>query len=335
MRWSHLVPVAAILALAAPAPASLAETRRLRAVVEWEALYQEIRALQTANPARAAILERAAAVAIVANPLVDGDLKDLLSVNGLVNKAVHSPTQPQSLRDAFATLTTALGGIASGVLDDFEDEIDTFASVNPDRSVAKQRAALAKARGIVSKALEKPAAQFAQQAIQFRKALDVVRSAKLFPYVARGRKGDCVGGSRIALDKGEYAFGPWAIYDFDSQSIQGTWFEANWGNARVQRNAQDVPTMLSLNFGYCDGRNTSISNLQFNIQDPAPGTFQVANSVGAFQRGPGFASPLTSGSSLTITALNLEDGIVAGTFTFQANNGAGQGSGEFVLRIDP
>ncbi len=334
MRWSGLLPAAALIALAAPAPAGLPVTRRLRAVNEWNAVYLEIQALAEANPARAGKLERPAALSLVANPLVDGDLQDLVTINGLVGKAVNAPTQPQSVRDAFSALALALGGITSGVLDDFEEEIDTFASVNPDRNVTKQRKALEKARGIVAKALERPATQYAQQAIQFGKALAAVRSAKLFPYVAKARKGDCVGGSRIPLDKGEFAYGPWAIFDFDSQSVEGTWFEANWGNATVRTNDQGVPTLLSLNFGYCDGRNTSISNLQVNLQNPGVGTFGLGSNVGAFQRGPGFASPLTSNSSLTITALNLEDGFVAGRFSFQSNNGAGQGSGDFVIRID-
>lgn len=335
MRWSRVVSVAALVAFAAPSPAELPVTRRLRAVNEWNTVYLEILALAEANPTRAGKLERPATLSLVANPLVDGDLQDLVTINGLVNKAVHAPTQPQSVRDAFSALAIALGALTTGTLDDFEEEIETFVSVNPDRNVTKQRKALEKARGIVAKALERPATQYAQQAIQFRKALDAVRSAKLFPYVAKARKGDCVGGSRIPLDKGEFAYGPWAIYDFDSQSVEGTWFEANWGSAQVRTNDQGEPTLLSLNFGYCDGRNTSISNLQFSIQNPDVGTFGVGGNVGAFQRGPGFASPLTSNSSLTITAFNLEDGFVAGRFNFVSNNGAGQGSGDFVMRIDP
>ena len=334
MRWSHTVVVASFLVAASAAigAARPLETRRLRAVVEWDDLYVQITDLADQTPSRAAKLTKAADFALRANPLLSGDLHDVIEVNGMVERAVHTPDQPQALRDAFENLTAALGNITNLVLDDFQEEIDTFVSVNPDKSVKRQLKALDAARTLVGKAAQKKS--FAQKAIVLRKALDKVSRVKLFPFVAKARKGDCVGGARIPLQKGESAFGPWAIYDFDSQAVEATYFEANWGGAQVLLNDQGQPRNLALAFGYCDGRNKSITSLNFSIANPAVGTFTLGNSIGAFHRGPGFGINLTSGSTLTITSLNLVDGYVAGTFDFVATNGAGRGTGEFVMRID-
>lgn len=337
MRWilglvASFVVVAAVAADVAAAPF---ETRRLRAVAEWNAVYVEINATAGQFPDAAGKLQKAANLAQSANPQLDGDLDDLIQVNALVGKAVHGPLQPQTLKDAFAELGTKLMEITSLVLDDFEEEIATFVSVNPDRKVTKQEKALRKARAIVAKAAEKPPLQYGARAGQLRKALAAIRSQKLFPFVSKARKGECVGGSRIPLQKGEYAYGPWAIYDFDSQSVEATWFEANWGSAVVAKDDQGTPTHLSLYFGYCDGRSKSVTSVECSIANPGEGTFGLGNSVGGYHRGLGFGINMTTGSTLTITSLNLEDGFVAGKIDFVATNGTGRGTAEFVMRIDP
>lgn len=304
-------------------------TRRLRAAPQWNLLLSEILALKEAHPDQAGRLQQAADLASFPSLTVSLDLVDVVSVSSLVGKAVHAPTWPQSLTDAFAGVAEALGVITEGVLGDFEQEIATFLAANPDRNVSKQRKALDAARSIVGKAAE--AASASRKAYLLRKAVDKVRAAKLFPFVVKPPKGKCPD----ALAKGAYAYGPWAVFDFDDQTVDPYYFEANWGSARISPPRLGFPESLAIDFGYCDGRDKSIVGFECDIQSPDVGTFPLANNVGAFHRGPGFGINMTQQSSITITVLNREDGIVAGTFTFVATNGAGQGQGEFVVRIVP
>ena len=316
-------------ALVAPAAGEVAETRRLRANPQWNELRTQILAAASVAPSQAGRLQQAADLASVANPSVEGDLFDVVQVNGIVGKAIHAPLWPQPLTDAFAGVADALGVITEGLLSDFQEEIDTFLAANPGTNVSRQTKALDAAHGIVAKAAEQKSA--ARRAIFLRKAIDKVRTQKLFPYVAKPPKGKCP----PRLDKGESAFGPWALYDFDSMFVEPAYFEANWGSAKLIAARPGFPEVLSIDFGYCDGRNKALTGFQADLPNPATGTFSLGNNVGGFQRGPGFTITMTAGSTITITALNREDGIVAGTFNFSASNGAGQGTGEFVLRIDP
>ena len=91
--------------------------------------------------------------------------------------------------------------------------------------------------------------------------------------------------------------------------------------ARVTRNASNVVTALSVDFGYCNGQNTGIVNLQFDIQNPAVGTYGLGNSVGGYQRGPGFVVNLTASSKVNITYFDPDEGVVGGTYSFAATTG--------------
>jgi hypothetical protein len=316
----------AALFLALSAAGGRSDTRRIRATTEWEELRTQLLLVPTTKPGSAGKLSEAVTIVEGGQFLVEEDLFDLIQVNGLVGKAIGNP-YPADLVTAFDRLEEKLAQFADGALQDFQDEIDTFVAANPDKSVVKQRKALEKARDAAVAAALKPTA--ATRAVALRKAIAKIRKVKVFPYVKNPPKG-----CPMKLDPGESAFGPWAIYDFTSQSVEPYYFEANWGSARITRNAMDVVTALSVDFGYCNGQNTGIVNLQFDIANPALGTYGLGSSVGGFQRGPGFVVNLTAASQVTIDFFDPENGVVGGSYSFSATNGAGTGSGSFLLRID-
>src|ERR1043166_6477230 len=131
--------LAAALLLLSPFQADAA-THRIRAVTEWETLRTELLDTATAFPAAAVRIGQAVAVAEGGRMLLEDDLGDVVEVFSRLHKGLGPPYPPE-LVAAFDALAAKLAAFTTGVLDDFETEIDTFVAANPGSAMTKQRKA--------------------------------------------------------------------------------------------------------------------------------------------------------------------------------------------------
>lgn len=301
--------------------------RRNRATIEFDDVYVAMTAVVAVEPDLASTYDKASKYLLAGDLLLSNDLKDAYSAWSKTASSFRDARYSgiQAVKDteaAFVPLKLALRDATTAEIDAFEERVNQFAQANPDKPVGKQRQGIEDAREEISSIDD--ALSYATANKQMKKALAAIRKIKTFPYVAKPPKKDCGKG----LTNGEFAEGPWGLYDFDEMRVLPSYFRANVANVTVGGN----PARVSIGIGYCDGERLNRVYVDFSV--PAePGTYNVQ---GGFVQGPGgLCCSLRPTSSVTITSIDLENKVVAGTMLIQSSATFAGGPGRFLLAIDP
>lgn len=302
-------------------------TTHYRAYDAFDGVYCAILAALEARPDLGRRFERSARELQRGDFRLDEDLKASLIAHNQVSLSfttvgLEDLQEIIDLRLRFGELGVALRDSVTREIDAVEERVDRFASLFPSKSVERQRLAIALAREDVADITTE--LRFSKSCVKMRKALSRLKSVRTFPYVAKPPRGKC----SDVLPNGAFAEGSWALFDFDEQTTYPGFFRANRGTAQRFSNG----TMLDVSFGYCDG----IDRHQVDVGFVCPASVGTHVVTGNLTQGPNtLCCSLSTGSRVTIEAIDPVAGYVSGTFDLRASNGSGGGPGRFFLQLEP
>lgn len=289
--------------------------------------------LQVTNPDEKiqALFERSFAKLTQPSGSVLDDIRDIGQVYG----KFPPEAKDAAFLEAFRQSAEKLDAYVDGDISAFMDKITLFEQANPQVSTSRQHKGLTKA----TDALAVSRRQTADSGKRFSglgAAERNLQGIRKFDYVASPPKKCFNKGAKnvkaFFIRPGEFAHGPFMVFNFDTGGQTPDYFEANIAYSSTGTNPHDGTPFTTIDFDYCNGDNQDESDLEFILSGPGP-TYAQDASGGSFRRGKGFGSPMGPGSVVTITDGNIASGVVEGTFTFATTGGDGTGHGSFRIYV--